>query len=114
MRSSAGDPRSIRRWPASLSRSSRAAGWSTRTRAAEARAEQARAQYEQSVLVALREASDALVGVRTARHKVAAQATQAQALRRALQLADLRYRTGIASYLEVLDAQRGLSMPSSP
>ncbi len=78
------------------------------TRAAEARAEQARAQYEQSVLVALREASDALVGVRTARDQVAAQATQAQALRRALQLADLRYRTGIASYLEVLDAQRGL------
>ena len=78
------------------------------TRAAEARAEQARAQYEQSVLVALREASDALVGVRTARDEVAAQATQAHALRRALQLADLRYRTGIASYLEVLDAQRGL------
>ena len=78
------------------------------TRAARARAEQARAQYEQSVLVALREASDALVGVRTARDQVAAQQTQAQALRRALQLAELRYRTGVASYLEVLDAQRSL------
>jgi multidrug efflux system outer membrane protein len=78
------------------------------TRVARARADQARAQYEQSVLVALREASDALVGVRTARDQVAAQQTQAQALRRALQLAELRYRTGIASYIEVLDAQRSL------
>lgn len=77
-------------------------------RVARARADQARSQYEQSVLVALREASDALVGVRTARDEVAAQQTQAQALRRAFQLADLRYRTGIASYIEVLDAQRSL------
>lgn len=78
------------------------------TRVARARAEQARAQYEQSVLVALREASDALIGVRTARDEVAAQETQALALRRALQLAELRYRTGVASYIEVLDAQRSL------
>ena len=78
------------------------------TRAARARADQARSQYEQSVLVALREASDALVGVRTSRDEVAAQQTQAQALRRALQLAELRYRTGISSYIEVLDAQRSL------
>ena len=75
---------------------------------ARARADQARSQYEQSVLVALREASDALVGVRTSRDQVAAQQTQAQALRRAFQLAELRYRTGIASYIEVLDAQRSL------
>ncbi len=78
------------------------------TRVARARADQARSQYEQSVLVALREAGDALVGVRTARDQVAAQLTQAQALRRALHLAELRYRTGVASYLEVLDAQRSL------
>jgi outer membrane protein TolC len=49
-----------------------------------ARADLARSQYEQSVLVALREAGDALVGVRTERDQVAAQQTQAQALRRAL------------------------------
>ena len=47
------------------------------TRVARARADQARARYEQSVLVALQEASDALVGVRTARDQVAAQETQA-------------------------------------
>jgi multidrug efflux system outer membrane protein len=78
------------------------------TRVARARADQARSRYEQTVLVALREASDALVGVRTARDQMTAQETQAQALRRALQLAELRYRTGVASYIEVLDAQRGL------
>jgi multidrug efflux system outer membrane protein len=77
-------------------------------RAARARAEQSRAEYEQTVLTALREASDALVAVRTSRDQVTAQETQASALRRALQLAELRYRTGVASYVEVLDAQRGL------
>jgi outer membrane protein, multidrug efflux system len=60
------------------------------------------------VLIALREASDALAGVRTARDQVAAQQMQAQALRRALQLAELRYRTGVSNYLEVLEAQRSL------
>jgi multidrug efflux system outer membrane protein len=77
-------------------------------RAARARADQARAAYEQTVLGALREASDALASVRTARDQVAAQATQAQALRRALHLAELRYRSGVSSYIDVLDAQRGL------
>jgi multidrug efflux system outer membrane protein len=78
------------------------------TRAARARADQARLQYEQSFLIALREASDALAGVRTTRDQVVAQETQTLALRRGLQLAELRYRTGIANYLEVLDAQRSL------
>jgi len=39
---------------------------------------------------------------------MAADETQAAALRRGLELAQLRYRTGVASYLEVLDAERGL------
>jgi multidrug efflux system outer membrane protein len=77
-------------------------------RAARARAEQARAQYEQAVLTALGEAGDALVGVRAARDVAAAEETQASALRRALELAELRYRTGVSNYLEVLDAQRSL------
>jgi NodT family efflux transporter outer membrane factor (OMF) lipoprotein len=76
--------------------------------AARARADQARAQYEQAVLSAYRDASDALVGVRTSRDQAAAQATQAEALRRALALAELRYGAGVASYLDVLDAQRSL------
>jgi multidrug efflux system outer membrane protein len=76
--------------------------------AARARAEQARARYERTVLIALGETADALVGVRTNRDQLAAQATQAIALRDALRLAERRYEGGIASYLEVLDAQRSL------
>jgi multidrug efflux system outer membrane protein len=77
-------------------------------RAARARADQARARYEQAVLSALQEASDALVGLRLSRDQLAAQETQAQALRRAYSLAERRYQSGVSSYLEVLDAQRGL------
>lgn len=77
-------------------------------RAARARADEARAQYEQTALTALREAGDALAQVRAARDQVAAQDTQARALRRALELADARYQAGVASYLEVLDAERSL------
>jgi multidrug efflux system outer membrane protein len=77
-------------------------------RAAGARAEQARLQFEQTVLQAFREASDALVAVRTARDQRVAQQSQVIALRKAAELADIRYRGGVASYLEVLDAQRQL------
>ncbi|HYC32431.1 MAG TPA: efflux transporter outer membrane subunit [Gemmatimonadales bacterium] len=77
-------------------------------RAAQARAEQARLGFEQTVLEAFREASDALVGVRTARDQRSAQENQVRSLRKAAELADLRYRGGVASYLEVLDAQRQL------
>ena len=78
------------------------------TRVARAQAEQARARYEQTLLVALGEAGDALAGVRAARDEAAAEETQATALRRALELAELRYSTGVSNYLEVLDAERSL------
>ncbi|MHB1327164.1 MAG: efflux transporter outer membrane subunit [Gemmatimonadales bacterium] len=77
-------------------------------RAAAARADQARIDYQRTVLTALREANDALSAVRLSRQQLAAQLTQAQALRRAVALAEQRYEAGISSYLEVLDAQRGL------
>jgi multidrug efflux system outer membrane protein len=76
--------------------------------AARARAEQARASYESVALNAVREANDALVGVRTARDEAVAQATQANALRQALELATVRYEAGLSSYLDLLDAQRSL------
>jgi multidrug efflux system outer membrane protein len=78
------------------------------TAAARARADEAKAAYENAALSALRDANDALVAVRTSRDEVAAQATQAEALRHALELAELRYASGVASYLDVLDAQRNL------
>jgi multidrug efflux system outer membrane protein len=78
------------------------------TNAARARADQAKAAYENAALSALRDANDALVAVKTSRDEMAAQATQADALRHALELAELRYSSGVASYLDVLDAQRNL------
>lgn len=81
---------------------------SSTTAAARARAEQARNQYEQAVLRALQDAGDALSGARAARDQVAAAETQAIALRRAYELAQVRYQSGIANYLEVLDAERNL------
>jgi outer membrane protein, multidrug efflux system len=76
--------------------------------AARARVVQARAQYEQTALNALRDADDALVAVHTARDQEVAQATQVGALRDALDLAQLRYQSGLSSYLDLLDAQRSL------
>jgi multidrug efflux system outer membrane protein len=74
--------------------------------AARARAEQARAAYEGVALNAVREANDALIAVRTARDEAVAQATQANALRQALDIATARYEAGLSSYLDLLDAQR--------
>lgn len=77
-------------------------------RAVEAQARQAVASYQQAVLVAFREVEDALVAVKTSREQRAAQAKQVDALRSALHLANLRYRGGLANYLDVLVAQRNL------
>ena len=76
--------------------------------AVEAQAKQALAQYEQTILVAFREVEDALVGVSTAREQAAAQERQVRALQSALHLANLRYKGGLANYLDVLLAQRSL------
>jgi multidrug efflux system outer membrane protein len=77
-------------------------------RAAQARADEARSQYEQTVLAALREASDALASVRLDRDQLVAQETQTRALGIAAAIAERRYASGVSSYLEVLDAQRSL------
>ena len=76
--------------------------------AARARAEQARLHYEQTLLSALRETSDALAGVRLSRDEVAAQETQVRALTRGLELAQRRYESGITSYFDLLDVERQL------
>jgi outer membrane protein, multidrug efflux system len=76
--------------------------------AAEAQTRQAVFQYEQTILVAFREVEDALAGVSTAVEQAAAQERQVNALRTALRLANLRYKGGLANYLDVLIAQRNL------
>ncbi len=77
-------------------------------RAVESQARQVLAQYEQTILVAFREVEDALVAVRTTRDQRDAQTEQVEALRSALRLASMRYKGGLANYLDVLIAQRNL------
>jgi multidrug efflux system outer membrane protein len=64
--------------------------------------------YENTLLQALREVEDSLVGMRKAGEERGAQDERVTAQKRVLELADLRYRGGVATYLEVLDAQRSL------
>jgi multidrug efflux system outer membrane protein len=73
-----------------------------------ARREQALIGYEQSVRLAFRETLDALVANRQAREQAEAEARRVEAQRRATELAELRYKNGVASHLDVLDAQRNL------
>jgi multidrug efflux system outer membrane protein len=76
--------------------------------AAEAQTRQAVAQYKQTILVAFKEVEDALTGVAMSREQAAAQDRQVTALKAALRLANLRYKGGLANYLDVLIAQRNL------
>src|SRR5262249_12339664 len=64
--------------------------------------------YERTILQAFRETEDALTGYRKTGEQRAAQASRVVAERKVLELAELRYRGGVAAYLEVLDAQRSL------
>jgi multidrug efflux system outer membrane protein len=77
-------------------------------RAVEAQARQVLAQYEQTILVAFKEVEDALVAVRTVNAQSRAQEEQVGALRSAFHVADLRYKGGITSYVDVLLAKRNL------
>jgi len=76
--------------------------------AAQVRAEIAVAQYEKSIQTAFREVSDALAGLSTWQEQLDAQIAQAKSEARRLELADRRYRHGVASHLDLLDAQRSL------
>ena len=66
------------------------------------------AQYEKAIQTAFREIADSLAGRATLGEQVRAQEAQANAETARFKLADLRYRNGVASYLDVLDAQRSL------
>jgi outer membrane protein, multidrug efflux system len=66
------------------------------------------AQYEKSIQTAFREVADALAGRATLGEQLRAQEAQAQAETVRFNLSDLRYRNGVASYLDLLDAQRSL------
>ncbi|MBE0590309.1 MAG: efflux transporter outer membrane subunit [Hydrogenophaga sp.] len=70
--------------------------------------EMAVAQYEKAIQTAFREVADALAGRATLGEQLRAQQAQATAEAERFRLAELRYRNGVASFLDVLDAQRSL------
>jgi multidrug efflux system outer membrane protein len=76
--------------------------------AAEARERAALAQYQGAVRNAFREVRQALAAQARAREGFDAQSDRVRALEETLRLARLRYASGIASQLDVLDAERGL------
>jgi outer membrane protein, multidrug efflux system len=77
-------------------------------RAATAQSEQAQLQFEQTVLLALREVSDALTALNRLTAAETAQARAVKALGEAVEHAMDRYRQGLANYFEVLEAQQQL------
>jgi multidrug efflux system outer membrane protein len=66
------------------------------------------AQYEKSIQTAFREVADALAGQATFSEQLRAQQATAQSEAERFKLSDLRYRSGTANYLDLLDAQRSL------
>ncbi len=77
-------------------------------RVAEAQQKTALADYEKAIQNAFREVNDALAGVQYIREQLAADEESVRAESRRLELAQLRYEGGVASYSDVLDAQRYL------
>ena len=75
---------------------------------AEARAETALLQYRQVVLGAFRDVADAIVEFRKRGEARVEQEAFTVAARDTARLANIRYRGGVASYLEVLDSERQL------
>ena len=73
-----------------------------------ARRQELAVNYQQTVQGAFKDVHDALVANDTTRRALVAQGERSDNLQRALQLSDLRYRSGYSPYLEVLDAQREL------
>jgi NodT family efflux transporter outer membrane factor (OMF) lipoprotein len=73
-----------------------------------ARADQALANYEQTVLLALQEVEDALVAYQKEFTRRETLAAAVNANRRAVNLSTQLYQRGLTNFLDVLDAQRAL------
>jgi multidrug efflux system outer membrane protein len=74
----------------------------------EERTKQALYRYENVVLNAFREVSDALVDVETYRKQISSVSNQQKAAQNANLLSKERYDKGVSSYLEVLETERAL------
>src|SRR6266498_6058372 len=75
-----------------------------RVDASRALEEEAKAQYQQTVLRAMQEAEASLVGYAKARTRLARLQDAASATERAADYARVRFEGGVADFLEVLDA----------
>jgi outer membrane protein, multidrug efflux system len=75
---------------------------------AEAVAQEALVRYQQTIQQAFHEVSDALVEHQKRREFRIQQTLLVDSLRDAARLANIRYRGGVTSYLEVLDTERQL------
>jgi multidrug efflux system outer membrane protein len=75
---------------------------------AEAQMKQAELAYRRGVLQAYRETADALIVTDKVRGVIAENQVRTDAARKVLDLQHKRYRAGVVSYLEVLDAERQL------
>ncbi|MEW6544679.1 MAG: efflux transporter outer membrane subunit [Nitrospirota bacterium] len=74
--------------------------------AAEARYAQMLEAYQQTILNAFREVADLLVSIRNRTDQREQQRLQVQAAQTALELAQVRYKEGLVTYLDVLEAER--------
>lgn len=79
-----------------------------RLKAAKARYEQEVYGYQKSVLGAFKEVNNALVTIRKVKEVRASRARLEAAAQKYVDLAQLQYINGVTSYMDVLDAQRGL------
>jgi len=77
-----------------------------RVRGAAAGTEEALADYDQTVLRALEETENALIGYRSEQARLVKLADQARESTRAAGIARARYREGVADFLSLLDAER--------
>jgi NodT family efflux transporter outer membrane factor (OMF) lipoprotein len=74
--------------------------------AANEREQQAMIAYEQTVLIALEDVENALVRLSNEQERNSALRDAVASNRRAVELADERYRSGVGDFLDVLDGQR--------
>jgi multidrug efflux system outer membrane protein len=77
-----------------------------RLRASQAQSDAAAANYEKVVLTALEDTENSLVAYSTGQKQLKSLTEQADASRRAAELAATQYREGVADFLVLLDAQR--------
>ena len=89
-------------------RSSTPDRFATRCASAEAQQRELLIAYQRSIYTALREVSDSLVSFDRLREQRSQEEQLVRTLEETVRLSELRYRGGLDSYLQVLDAQRNL------